>query len=280
MGLAAAGVIATAGLLGLSHAVEPDHVAGITSVARGADRIRRSAAVGVSFAAGHALLVVGWVALWYATGGRLAGTTALAGLGTYLVAALLSLLAVAAIVRGLSRLVHRHEHAHGGATHAHYHLHVGRLRLGRFRRWLDRLPPGPRSRPLRAPAGTPSGAVQPTGDAERDHPGHGAGTPHEHAHGLRSYLRIGLLGALFTLSPPLSMLAFLAVVLPRSTGALVGVAIAAYAAALVVGMGLVGAGAGWALDLAARLDGRLHASLQVVVGAAILGFAVRLVVGL
>lgn len=54
------GVIATAALLGASHAVEPDHLAGIVEVSGGADGTR-GAAVGAWFALGHVVLVVGLV---------------------------------------------------------------------------------------------------------------------------------------------------------------------------------------------------------------------------
>ena len=58
MGVVAASALATAAVLGVMHAVEPDHVAGIASVFDRYETSHRSALVGACFALGHVALVV------------------------------------------------------------------------------------------------------------------------------------------------------------------------------------------------------------------------------
>ena len=54
------GALVTASVLGVTHAVEPDHVAGIASLTGRFGDARLSALVGVWFSLGHVALVVGW----------------------------------------------------------------------------------------------------------------------------------------------------------------------------------------------------------------------------
>lgn len=190
------GVIATAALLGASHAVEPDHLAGIVGVPGGAGGTR-GAAVGAWFALGHVVLVVGWVVL---------GTVVLDGLPEGIGRLGDGILAVVLLATGT--LVGRDGVRTYRATTPGRHDHVAPL-LAR----------------------TDGGSDQ--------------------------FLVVGLLGAAFTLSPPLTMLGFLTVVLPRVGPAGVGMAVGTYAIAIVATMTAVGVVGGTAVGSLGGLDRRL-----------------------
>lgn len=57
------GLLVAAATLGVTHAIEPDHVAGITALTHEAGDPRLSALVGGCFATGHVVLVVVWIGL-------------------------------------------------------------------------------------------------------------------------------------------------------------------------------------------------------------------------
>lgn len=59
-----------AGILGVTHAIEPDHVAGISALTSEYADSRRSILAGACFALGHVGLVVCWVFLGYVLLGR------------------------------------------------------------------------------------------------------------------------------------------------------------------------------------------------------------------
>lgn len=199
-------LLVAAALLGLTHAVEPDHVAGIAALASDAGR-RRAALVGGCFAAGHVALVLVWVLLGSVVSSRLPATSTLDRFGSLVLG--LVLLAVAGLTAagGLRRL-------RGRSSHTHVHGRLG----------------------LTATDGGQRGA--------------------------REYLGLGVVGALFTLSPPLSMLALVTAVLPTVTleGALF--AVLAYAVGIVLAMTLVGGLAGSLFDTLAGYGTRLHAGAQ------------------
>lgn len=118
---------ATLGLgfaLGLRHALDPDHLAAVSTIVSESRSIRRSSLVGASWGLGHtaALFIAGIAviglklsispraALWME--GAVAGMLVLLGLK-----------AVRAAFRGWK--VHRHEHVHDGREHVHFHIHDG-----------------------------------------------------------------------------------------------------------------------------------------------------------
>ena len=222
------GALVTAGLLGVTHAVEPDHVAGISSLSVDS---RRSALAGACFSLGHVALVVAWLAVAYALLGRTSFPAAVDTLGTVAVGVLLGSLGAAMTVGGLRGVVRTDEHDHGELTHSHPHL---------------RLPlPG-------------------VGDDDHDH-------------SARSYLATGLVGALFTLSPPVSMLVFASTLLPTHGGGVVGLAVLTYALAITATMSAVGAGVGAVFQ---RTEGRrLHGVVRAVAGVATVGLAAWLLAG-
>lgn len=204
------GVVATAALLGATHAVEPDHLAGIVGVSGGAGG-PRGALVGAWFATGHVALVVGWLAL---------GTVFLDGLpgGTGLF---------------------------GDAILGIVLLATGTL-VGRD-------------------------AVRTTRGRGNDH-----ATPlfARADGGSFRLLGFGLVGAAFTLSPPLTMLGFLTGVLPRvgATGA--WAAVGTYAVVIVATMAAVGAGGGTAVGSLASRDRRLAAGGKAAAACILAGLGV------
>jgi hypothetical protein len=233
------GYLLTAGLLGVTHGIEPDHVAGITALTHEAGDPKLSALVGSCFAAGHALLVVVWIAGAYLLFGTTSFPAVFEQFGTLFVGVVLALLSLYLGVTGTRKLVHRHLHDHGGSLHSHYHIHL--------------------------PASIRPGS---------GHDGHG------HDHGVVEYLKIGTVGALFTLSPPVSMIAFISVTVADSgTPLMIGV-VAAYAVSIIATMAVIGGGAGSVFGLSKAKGERFHAISQVVASVIVLGFAVSVFAGL
>lgn len=242
------GALATAGLLGVTHAVEPDHVAGIASLTGRFGDARLSALVGACFSLGHVALVVGWLGVGYLLLQRTTFPPVFDTVGTVGVAVLLGLLGTTLATGGLRRIRHAHTHEHDGTVHTHAHVHL----------------------PL-------VGGGHDTGD--HDHGADHAAAPHDHDHTVRAYLKTGVVGALFTLSPPLSMIAFSSTLF--STGPeLVAVAVVVYAVSITATMSALGAGAGAVFERTSRLNGRVHGGVQALAGVLVVGTAVSVLVGI
>ncbi|ESS08300.1 MAG: hypothetical protein A07HN63_02322 [uncultured archaeon A07HN63] len=243
------GYLLTAGLLGITHGIEPDHVAGITALTHEAGDAKLSALVGGCFAAGHALLVVAWIAGAYLLFGTTSFPAVFEQFGTLFVGTVLALLSLYLGVTGTRKLVHRHRHDHGESLHSHYHVHL--------------------------PA-----SIRPTSAGHDDHDDHDDHSEHGHNHGVLEYLKIGTVGALFTLSPPVSMIAFISVTVADSgTPLMIGV-VAAYAATIIATMAVIGGGAGSVFGFSKAKGERFHAISQVVASVIVLGFAVNVFAGL
>jgi len=215
--------LATAGALGVTHAIEPDHVAGISSLTSEYGDSRLSALVGACFSLGHVALVVGWLAVASLLLGRTSFDPTLDAVGTLGVGIILGLLGASLTVGGLKRVLHTDEHEHGDVTHSHPYLHL----------------------PL---------------------PGVGG---HDHDHTTAAYLKTGLVGALFTLSPPVSMIVFVSTLLPRHDVATVALAVVTYGVAITATMSLLGAGAGALFGLVRERTATAHGTAQVVAGVAV-----------
>lgn len=229
------GLVLTAGVLGITHGIEPDHVAGVTALTHKAGDARLSALVGGCFAVGHALLVVAWIAGAY----LLFGTTSFPGyletVGMTVVGTLLALLSLYLGVSGTRKLLHRHEHDHSDdGEHAHFHLHL----------------------PF---------------DVRSDR-------KHGHKHTVFEYLKIGVVGALFTLSPPLSMILFSSTLFPQYGASAVALAVVVYAVAITVTMSLVGAGVGSLFGVVTD-DPRAYGVFRTVGGVLVAGFGVFMGLG-
>ncbi|WP_435194650.1 hypothetical protein [Natronomonas sp. EA1] len=195
-------LLVAAAALGITHAAEPDHVAGIISLGSEGGR-KRAALVGASFAAGHVLLVLAWLTVATVLAARLP-LDRLDAVGGSVLGGCLLLVSLFVARSGVRTLRGERGHDHG-ATRGARHL--------------------------------------------------------PHAEGTRGLLVVSVTGALFTLSPPVSMLAFVTGVL--STGAALAV-VAAYAVAITGGMVAVGLLAGVAFE---RLDGRTLGGAQLVAAA-------------
>lgn len=165
--------IVTAVVLGFTHGIEPDHLAGITSLTQDAGNSRLSALVGSCFAFGHAAVVVVWVAFVSFFLGVTTFPPVLEQIGLVTVGLILSMLALSLGITGTRRLIHKHDHSHDDGLHTHYHLH--------FPDWFSL-----------------------NFFHTRDH---------EHEHGLRQYLRVGLIGPFsLSLSPNFYDCVYIAIV--------------------------------------------------------------------
>jgi hypothetical protein len=217
--------LVTAGVLGVTHAIEPDHVAGISSLTAERGDSRLSALAGACFSLGHVILVIAWLAVAYVLVGRTEFPAILDTIGTAGVGVILGLLGATMALSGLRRVVRTDEHTHGDVTHRHPHVRL---------------------------------------------PGVAA---YDHDHDPASYLKTGLVGALFTLSPPVSMLVFASTLLPEYGPGIIGLAVGTYAVAITGTMSLLGAGVG-VLFGATRRRGRLtHGVLQTGAGVGIAALA-------
>jgi ABC-type nickel/cobalt efflux system permease component RcnA len=246
------GALATAGALGVTHALEPDHVAGISSLTSRYGDSRLSALVGVCFSAGHVALVVVWLLVAYALLGQTAFPAILDTVGSIAVVVALGVFGALLTVRGYRVAARSHvatDHAQSDGRsldgyrtggHGHGHTH---------------------------------------GDGEPHLHLPLVGSSHDHAHTTRAYLQTGLVGALFTLSPPLSMIAFLGTVVPDYGFPVAGVAVGAYAVGITLTMGAIGAGVGGLFGVSRR-NGRIYGLLKLVTGVAVLALAASMVAGL
>jgi ABC-type nickel/cobalt efflux system permease component RcnA len=222
--------LVTAGVLGVTHALEPDHIAGISSLTSEYGDSRLSALVGACFSLGHVLLVVGWLVVASLLLRRTAFPQVFDAVGTLVVGVLLGLLGTVMAVTGLQRVVRTEEHDHGQTTHSHPHVHL----------------------PM---------------------PGFDG---HDHDHGTVAYLKTGVVGALFTLSPPVSMIVFASTLLPDYGPGVLTLAVGTYGVAITATMSLLGAGVGRLFGLTRTRSARLHGTLQSVAGVAIAVLAVIL----
>jgi nickel/cobalt exporter len=227
-----AAALATAGVLGVTHAIEPDHVAGISSLTAEYGDSRLSALAGACFSLGHVALVVVWLVVASVLLGRTDFPPLYDHLGTVGAGVLLGLLGVAMAVTGVRRVLRTDTHTHGEVTHSHPHLHL----------------------PL---------------------PGFDG---HDHSHDARSYLKTGLVGALFTLSPPVSMLVFATTLLPGTGPGVVSLAVLTYAVGITATMSLLGAGVGAAFGRLGEHSATVHGAAQAVAGGAVVTLAALLLV--
>lgn len=246
------GAVATAGVLGVTHAIEPDHVAGIASLTGRYEDSRLSALVGACFSLGHVALVVSWLGVGYLLLRRTEFPPVFDTAGTLGVVVLLAVLGTALAVGGIKRVfyAHNHEHDHGDHAHSHTHTHLPLLSAGDHEH---------------------DGTASTDGASVPDHLSSDT-VGHSHDHTVSAYLRTGVVGALFTLSPPLSMVAFSATLF--STGPpLVAVAVVAYAVTITATMTALGAGVGALFGRASELNVTVYGGTQALAGVLVVGLA-------
>jgi len=241
------GALATAGILGVTHAIEPDHVAGISSLTSQYGDSRLSALVGVCFSLGHVALVVVWLVGGYLLLGRTEFPAAFDTVGTVGVVVLLTVLGAIMAATGLQSLRRVHAREHDGETPGHLHVvpheHLQALPYGNH---------------LVGGHDTPEGAI-----------------PHSHGHGVGTYLKTGVVGGLFTLSPPVSMIVFASSLLPDYGSSVVVLAVGVYAVGITVTMSTIGAGVGTAFGTAVERP-KLHGGARLLGGVLVGGLALSM----
>lgn len=102
---------------------------------------------------------------------------------------------------------------------------------------------------------------------------------HRHDHESKTdYLRTGVVGSLFALSPPVSMLAFVSAVFSTAGRSAIGGAVIVYAVAITAAMAFVGMGLGGLFSFARRRSHRARATVELTASIVVFGFAVHLFV--
>ncbi len=121
-----ASIAATLGfgfLLGVRHALDPDHIVAVAALASQHRRLSVSCLLGAFWGLGHAtaLLVAGAtvIALKLTISPRVERGLEM---GVALVLILLGGHVLLRVFRGA--VMHRHTHSHGGSTHSHFHFHA------------------------------------------------------------------------------------------------------------------------------------------------------------
>jgi len=109
-------------VLGMRHALDPDHLAAVSTIVTEQRSLRRSSLVGSFWGAGHALALLlagGLILAWKLSVPARVAAALEAGVAVMLV--LLGLLAMRRSLRGLR--LHAHRHSHDGSEHVHVHVH-------------------------------------------------------------------------------------------------------------------------------------------------------------
>lgn len=225
------GVLGAAAVLGATHALEPDHAAGISALTSETDRWTHAAFVGGSFAVGHVVVVVAWVAVLGLLGATASSVPGVVDeFGTVVAGGILLVVAGVLAVTAVHRLSGGDDSGAGSG-------------LGLAGRLVDRV----------------------------------QAHLHGHSHETRTdYLRTGVVGSLFALSPPVSMLALVSAVLPSAGLSMTAASVAVYAVAITTAMCLVSTGLGGTFAAARRRGRRTHAAMELTASAAVLVFAVQL----
>ena len=110
------------GLLGIKHAMDPDHVVVVTTIVSRNRSILRSTLAGLIWGIGHTivLFIVGFGVLFF----KLNIPDGLALGVEFCVGMLLVVLGVPLLWKLIVRKSHAHVHEHTGSTHIHFHSHA------------------------------------------------------------------------------------------------------------------------------------------------------------
>ena len=109
-------------ILGLRHALDPDHIAAVSTIVSESRSVRRSSLIGTFWGLGHtmSLVIAGVVVIVLKV--QISDRAAL--WMEFAVALMLILLGLKAMLKPLRGWrIHVHQHAHGGSSHSHVHLH-------------------------------------------------------------------------------------------------------------------------------------------------------------
>lgn len=218
-------VLFTSAVLGITHGFEPDHAAGIFSLTSESRDSRLAAVIGACFAVGHVVLVGIWIGIAQLLFEMTSFPRFVESLGTVVLGVVLVLLGGIIGLLGGQKFIHTHEHSHGDeGVHHHYHVHL----------------------PI----------------FEGDH--HLSVTSvHAHDHSTGEYLKIGVIGALFTLSPPLSMMAFISIVIVDIGAEAIILVVGIYAVAIILTMTAIGSGIGLFFTTIRERGRKVHALVQI-----------------
>jgi ABC-type nickel/cobalt efflux system permease component RcnA len=127
-------------LMGIRHAMEPDHVAAVSTFVSQQRSVLRSCLLGTFWGIGHtsALLIASLAVITF----KVTIPPQVEKAIETVVALVLILLGGHVLLRSLSGVhLHQHEHSHDGDSHSHVHVHVGaqdahgHIHLLRMGRW-------------------------------------------------------------------------------------------------------------------------------------------------
>src|SRR5262249_628485 len=111
-------------VLGLKHALDPDHMMALSTIVSESKSVKRSSLAGAFWGVGHTLSLLCAGAFVIALKVQISDRVAL--WMEFAVALMLIILGLRAMVKPLrSWKLHRHHHTHDGSTHTHLHLHRG-----------------------------------------------------------------------------------------------------------------------------------------------------------
>ena len=109
-------------VLGLRHALDPDHIVAVSTIVSECKSLKRSSLVGTFWGLGHtlSLLLVGLAVVSF----KLNLSERVAGWLEFIVAIMLVALGIRALVTALRGWkLHAHTHEHDGQKHVHLHVH-------------------------------------------------------------------------------------------------------------------------------------------------------------
>jgi ABC-type nickel/cobalt efflux system permease component RcnA len=122
-------------VLGLKHALDPDHMVAVSTIVTESKSLRKSSLVGAFWGLGHtaSLLCAGIVVI--ALKVQIPDRVAL--WMEFAVALMLIFLGVKTMMKSFRGWkLHRHRHTHDGTTHTHLHLHGGEEHVHQHRHWI------------------------------------------------------------------------------------------------------------------------------------------------
>ena len=109
-------------VLGLKHALDPDHLVAVSTIVSESKSLKRSSLVGTFWGLGHTLSLLAAGSIVIALKVHISDRLGLwMEFGVALMIILLGLKAVFKPLRGWK--LHRHRHTHDGSTHRHLHVH-------------------------------------------------------------------------------------------------------------------------------------------------------------
>ena len=110
-------------ILGLRHALDPDHIAAVSTIVSESRSLRRSSLIGTFWGLGHTMSLFIAGVLVIALKVQISDRVAL--WMEFAVALMLILLGLKAMLKPLRGWkIHVHQHAHGGSSSSHSHVHL------------------------------------------------------------------------------------------------------------------------------------------------------------